>query len=133
MSSYHHQHLHTVICVHWCKIMFCCTLCALCVVHRCWRLYGYLHHSRQLVTIMENKSHMKVTCAAAARASCNAMRFPRQFDRPCLLTAMAAAMNPLLVPVVRTPLAPTIAACLGDEKSKLKVYKMFVHRHTAQM
>lgn len=76
---------------------------------------------RQFVNIMENKSHMEVTCAAAAKSSYDAMRYPRQFDRPCLMTALATALSPALVPVVRTPLGPTIAACLGDEQSKLKV------------
>ena len=64
---------------------------------------------------------MKVACAAAAKASSEAMKRPHRFDKPCLMTALADAMAPLLVPITRTVITPTIAACLGDEKSKLKV------------
>ena len=78
---------------------------------------------RHFSIITKDRSHMKVACAAAAKSSYTSMQHPRQFEQPCIMTGMAVAMGPLIAPITRTPITPTIAACLGDEKSKLKVNK----------
>ena len=76
---------------------------------------------RHFSTITKDKTHMKVACAAAAKSSYTSMQYPRQFEKPSILAGLAMAMGPLIAPITRTPITPTVAACLGDKDSKLKV------------
>ena len=95
----------------------------LCVEAAAWYCECTAALCRHFSIITKDKSHMKVACAAAAKSSYTSMQYPRQFEQPCVLTGMAVAMGPLIAPITRTPITPTVAACLGDEQSKLKVSK----------
>lgn len=49
------------------------------------------------------------------------MNNPKQFSKPCILTALATAMATPLSVVIRAPLANTIAACVGGKDAQSKV------------
>ena len=101
--------VHMLMCVGWsgCLVLWCTgyTLC------------------RHFSIITKDRTHAKVACAAAAKSSFTSMQYPRQFEQPSILTGLAVAMGPLLTPLIHTPITSTVAACLGDEQSKLKVSK----------
>lgn len=92
-------------------------------------VHAYIHSEctgtlcRHFSTITKDKTHMKVACAAAAKSSYTSMQYPRQFEKPSILAGLAMVMDPLIAPITRIPITPTVAACLGDKDSKLKVSK----------
>ena len=53
-------------------------------------------------------SHLKLAQEAVVDASCRAMNNPRQFAKPCILSALATVMTTPLSVIVRVPLANTI-------------------------
>ena len=76
---------------------------------------------REFDTLTSNTDYLKDAQKAALEASARAMNKPRQFTRPCMMTALAVAMATPLSVIIRTSIANSIVACVGgkDEQSKV--------------
>lgn len=68
-----------------------------------------------------DKDHLKISQEAVMEASIRAMRNPRQFTKPCTMTALAVAMATPLSVIVHSSIANTIAACVGGKDAQSKV------------
>lgn len=58
---------------------------------------------------------------AAAEASRLAMMRPRQFAKPCILSALATVMSPALSVITRTPMSNSVASSVGSKETQSKV------------
>lgn len=94
-----------------------------------------LYYTREFDQLYNDREHVEIAHKAAQEASQHAMKNPRKFSKPSILSALATAMVPSLSVAIRyllhtytqsyisttyllycrAPMANTIAACVGSK------------------